>query len=91
MRATKEALGWDPDKKFFVPDEVREHMNVTERGIELEDAWQQKLSAWSAKYPGLREDWDQVHTGQAACPAGSRRCPQFEPGERSRRATPARR
>jgi transketolase len=64
VRAAKEALGWDPDKKFYVPDEVREHMNVTDRGIELEDAWQKKLSAWSAKYPALREDWDQVHTGK---------------------------
>src|SRR5438876_10668108 len=64
VRATKQALGWDPDRKFFVPDEVREEMNQTARGIELEEAWQQKLSAWSAKYPGLREDWDQVHTGR---------------------------
>jgi transketolase len=64
VRAAKEALGWDPDKKFYVPDEVREHMNVTDRGIELEDAWQKKLSAWSAKYPALREDWDQVQTGK---------------------------
>jgi transketolase len=64
VRATKEALGWDPDEKFVVPDEVRIQMNRTERGIELEEAWQQKLSGWSAKYPGLREDWDQVHTGR---------------------------
>src|SRR5436309_1542676 len=55
VRATKEALGWDPDKHFFVPDEVREHVNVTQRGIELEQAWEQKLSAWSAKYPAVRE------------------------------------
>src|SRR6478672_6328529 len=55
VRAAKEALGWDPDRTFYVPDEVREHMNGTERGIELEDAWQGKLSAWSAKYPALRE------------------------------------
>src|SRR6185437_7150405 len=64
VRATKEALGWDPDKTFYVPDEVRAHMNVTARGIELEDVWQSKFSAWSAKYPALREDWDQVHTGK---------------------------
>jgi transketolase len=64
VRATKEALGWDPDKTFYVPDEVRAHMNVTARGIELEDAWQGKFSAWSAKYPALREDWDQVQTGK---------------------------
>ena len=27
VRATKKAIGWDPDKHFFVPDEVYEHMN----------------------------------------------------------------
>src|SRR3954466_10802327 len=53
VRATKEALGWDRDKTFYVPDEVTAHMNATARGIELEDAWQLKLSSWSAKYPGL--------------------------------------
>jgi transketolase len=80
VRATKEALGWDPDKKFYVPDDVREHMNVTERGIALEDAWQRKLSAWSAKYPALREDWDQVHTGKPR-PGWIEALPEFEAGE----------
>jgi len=80
VRAAKEALGWDPDKRFYVPDEVREHMNVTERGIELEDAWQLKFSAWSAKYPALREDWDQVHTGKPR-PGWVEALPEFEPGE----------
>jgi transketolase len=80
VRATKEALGWDPDKKFYVPDDVREHMNVTERGIALEDAWQRKFSAWSAKYPALREDWDQVHTGKPR-PGWIEALPEFEAGE----------
>jgi transketolase len=80
VRATKEALGWDPDKKFVVPQEVAEHMNGTQRGIELEAAWEQKLSAWSAKYPGLRERWDQVHTG-APLPGWRDVLPSFEPGE----------
>jgi transketolase len=80
VRAAKEALGWDPDAKFHVPDEVREHMNVTERGIELEDAWQGTLSAWSAKYPALREDWDQVHTGRPR-PGWVEALPEFPAGE----------
>jgi transketolase len=80
VRAAKEALGWDPDKKFYVPDEVQEHMNATERGIELEDAWQKKLSAWSAKYPALREDWDQVHTGKPR-PGWVEALPEFPDGE----------
>jgi transketolase len=80
VRATKEALGWDPDKKFVIPQEVAEHMNGTERGIELEEAWEKKLSAWSAKYPGLRERWDQVHTGKPL-PGWQDVLPSFEPGE----------
>jgi transketolase len=80
VRATKEALGWDPDAKFLVPPEVAEHMNGTARGIELEEAWQKKLSAWSAKYPGLRERWDQVHTGRPT-PGWLEALPVFEPGE----------
>jgi transketolase len=80
VRATKEALGWDPDKKFVVPQEVAEHMNGTQRGIEREEAWEQKLSAWSAKYPGLRERWDHVHTGKPL-PGWQDALPSFEPGE----------
>jgi transketolase len=80
VRATKEALGWDPDKTFYVPDEVREHMNVTQRGIELEDAWRKRFEAWSAKYPAVREDWDQVQTGR---PRGGwiEALPEFPAGE----------
>jgi transketolase len=79
VRATKEALGWDPDKTFYVPDEVRAHMNVTARGIELEDVWQSKFSAWSAKYPALREDWDQVQTGKPRA-GWVEALPEFEVG-----------
>ena len=80
VRATKEALGWDPDATFLVPDAVAAHMNGVERGIELESAWRQKLDAWSAKYPELREDWDQVHTGKPR-PGWADALPDFPAGE----------
>ena len=80
VRATKVALGWDPDEHFVVPDEVSAHMNRIERGIALEEAWQNELDAWSAKYPGLREDWDQVHTGKPR-PGWVEALPEFEPGQ----------
>ncbi|HEX3055995.1 MAG TPA: transketolase [Gaiellaceae bacterium] len=80
VRATKLALGWDPDKKFVVPAEVAVHMNGVERGIALEEAWQQKLSAWSAKYPNLRERWDQAQT-RKPMPGWVDALPRFEPGE----------
>jgi transketolase len=80
VRAAKEALGWDPGRKFYVPEDVREHMSQTERGLALEDAWQLKLSAWSAKYPELRDDWDQVHTGKPR-PGWVEALPAFKTGE----------
>ena len=80
VRAAKVALGWDPDQKFLVPDDVREQMLQVDRGIALEEAWEEKLSAWAAKYPGLKEDWDQVHTGKPRA-GWVEALPEFEPGE----------
>ena len=80
VRATKVELGWDPDKTFVVPEEVAAHMNGVDRGIALEEAWQKKLSAWSAKYPDMRERWDQVHTGKPV-PGWADALPRFETGE----------
>jgi transketolase len=80
VRAAKQELGWDPDAKFLVPEEVSAHMNRTERGLELEDAWRQKLEAWSAKFPAAREDWDQVQTGKPR-PGWVEALPDFAAGE----------
>ena len=81
VRATKEALGWDPDAKFFVPDEVREHMNVGRPRDRARGAsGSRSFARWSAKYPALREDWDQVHTGKPR-PGWVDALPEFEPGE----------
>ena len=80
VRATKEALGWDPDEKFVVPVEVREHMNVVERGIGRQQEWQTRFDAWAAKYPALREDWEQVQSGKPR-PGWLEALPEFEPGE----------
>jgi transketolase len=80
VRATKDVLGWDPDKTFVVPDEVRAHMDFRARGAAFEDAWRQKLDAWSAKYPELREDWDQVHTGRPRA-GWTDALPSFAPGD----------
>jgi transketolase len=80
VRATKEVMGWDPDKTFVVPQEVAAHFNQIERGLALEDAWQQKLSTWSAKYPKLREQWDQAQTGKPV-PGWVEALPSFEVGE----------
>jgi transketolase len=66
VAAAKKALGWDPDKQFYVPDEVRAHMNRVERGNERESAWQQRLAQWSEAFPQAREQWDAAWEGRIA-------------------------
>jgi transketolase len=77
VRATKEALGWDPDAKFVVPDEVREHMNGVERGIELEAEWNERFERWSQAFPKAREEWDAAWAGRI----GEWQLPEWAPGD----------
>jgi len=54
VAATKRALGWDPEAKFFVPDEVRVHLaEGGKRGAEAHAAWEARCAAYRAAYPEL--------------------------------------
>jgi transketolase len=77
VAATKRALGWDPDKRFYVPDEVYAHMNAVDRGNELETAWQQRFSNWSQAFPRARESWDAAWAGRI----GPWELPEFAAGD----------
>ncbi len=77
VRATKEVMGWDPDKTFVVPDGVYEHMNGIARGQELEDEWRQRFEAWSQAFPAERELWDAAWAGKI----GPWTLPEFDAGE----------
>jgi transketolase len=76
VRATKEALGWDPDATFVVPEEVREHFSRVERGAALEAEWQGRFERWSEAFPRGRELWDRAYAGRIA----SWNPPRFEAG-----------
>jgi transketolase len=77
VAATKKALGWDPERHFYVPEEVYAHMNGVERGSELETEWQQRFSRWSQAFPQARETWDAAFAGRI----GPWELPVFEAGE----------
>ncbi len=52
VRATKQALGFDPDTHFFVPGTVAEHTRaIGERGAALQADWEARLAAYAAEYP----------------------------------------
>ena len=80
VRATKEALGLDPDSQFSVPDEVYEHMDLRASGAELERDWQQRFDAWSGELPELRKEWDQAWSGKPG-PGFLDALPEFSPDE----------
>lgn len=52
VRLSKEKLGADPDKTFYVPDEVYKEMRkALEKGNSREEEWKKKLSDYEKKFP----------------------------------------
>ena len=49
VAATKEVLGFDPEKTFHIDDEVLAHTRkLRDRGAEKHAQWQEKFDAWAA-------------------------------------------
>ena len=52
VAATKEILGFDPERTFEVPDGVLEHTRaLRERGAEAGRAWDEQLQSWREGHP----------------------------------------
>lgn len=52
LAAAKKAAGWDPDRSFFIPDDVLAHMrSAQEKGATLEREWQARFKAWQKEHP----------------------------------------
>ncbi|BGE82507.1 transketolase [Staphylococcus petrasii] len=65
-KLTFEAYGLDPEKRFFVPEEVYEIFQTTmlKRANENEDAWKEKLEEYTNKYPELAEEFKLAISGK---------------------------
>ncbi len=93
IRATKEALGLDPDAHFDVPEAVMEHMagHIRDKGMAAQDAWNTPLRGVVDRVPRPARGVGRRPHRQAA-PRLARRAPRLpRRARRSRRATPARR
>jgi transketolase len=55
---TKQAMGWDPDKTFHVPDGVYEAFGMREDGGKAHAAWQERFEAWRAEDADRAAEWD---------------------------------
>ena len=92
VRATKEAMGFDPDKHFWVDERVYEHMS-------LRDARRRGAGASGPeRFAVLARGEPRAGRGLGSAPgpggcatAGASRCRASRPARRSRRARPGRR
>jgi len=80
VRATKEALGWDPDAKFLVPDGVAEHVSAVARGAVAQREWEQRFRAWQDADPGRAAEWDAAWAGRPLPGLGAA-LPRYEAGQ----------
>jgi transketolase len=81
VRATKEVMGFDPDRQFWVDERIYEHMSLREPGAARQDEWQRRLAAWREEFPDLGEEWDRTWAGRLR--EGWRESlPSFDAGEK---------
>lgn len=71
LRATKEKAGWDPDKTFVVPPQVRVHFEKKLPACAQAEAdWNTLLKAYGEAYPELVRDFLGALSGQRAIALG---------------------
>lgn len=61
IKLTKKGYGWDPEKKFFIPEEALEvFRNEVNKGNKLEKEWESSLAEFKSSEPELAKlfnDW----------------------------------
>ena len=87
VRATKEVLGWDPDKTFQVPDGVYDHYrDAVAPGAKRQSEWDDRLAAWQKAEPGAAAEWDRAWEGRPLNGLAEA-LPSFHPAEKDSLAT----
>ncbi len=77
IRAAKKFYGWDPEQKFFVPDEVSEHSRqITARGKSQNQEWDKLLAQYAKAYPELAAQLKLIQKNELP-PGWDRSLPEF--------------
>ncbi len=64
VRAAKEAMGFDPERHFWVEDSVYAHMSLREAGAAAQAEWMPRLDRWREAFPDMAGDWDRAWAGR---------------------------
>lgn len=63
VKLVKQNFGFDPEKSFYVPDEVLDYYrSIGAKGEELEKRWDELFAAYKEKYPELAAQYEQERT-----------------------------
>ena len=83
VAAVKEALGFDPDKKFEVRDEVIAHTReLVQRGKEAHEKWNADFEAWAKREPERKKLLDRL-TAEELPDGWDADIPHWEPGDKA--------
>jgi transketolase len=81
VAATKKVLGFDPEQKFFVPDDVLAHAReVVDRGRLLNKAWRERFDTWRASNPARAAELDRM-LARRLPPGWDAELPVFDAGK----------
>ncbi len=61
---TKQVMGWDPDKTFFVPDGVYEEFSMVDEGAKAHAEWNERFERWRGEDPDRAAEWDLAWEGR---------------------------
>jgi transketolase len=83
IAAVKEVLGFDPDKKFEVRDEVIAHTReLVQRGKEAHEKWNTDFEAWAKREPERKKLLDRL-TAEKLPDGWDADIPHWEPGDKA--------
>ena len=83
VAAVKKILGFDPDKKFEVRDEVIAHTReLVQRGKEAHEKWNSDFEAWAKREPERKKLLDRL-TAEKLPDGWDADIPHWEPGDKA--------
>ena len=81
IKLIKKNFGWDPKTSFYIPSQVKEHMNkALLRGQELQKKWQETFEKYSKAHPDLAKQFRLADEGKLGVNLDDI-LPQFEAGK----------
>lgn len=82
VRLVKKIFGFDPDKNFFVPDDVLNHYHkAAQKSAENEKEWNELYKNYKIRHPDLAKEYETISSGKL--PDGwEDQLPTFKTGEK---------